>query len=182
MERAAAEEYSQSLGQIGNGWWRQIKWAYEQGVPEALGLTNEEWRLAYFKDLRLGLEARREAVMELTAEGLSQREIADVLGVGKDTVRRDRGGANAPIDPDAELDIGADAPWEEFAESVIPEAKRADMELDAALIVDEPQVLETVERWVRYMTPEHVALVRQAIRRLTEAATEAESHRLEVVR
>ena len=32
---------------------------------------------------------RREAVKELTAEGMSQREIGDVLGVDEKTVRRD---------------------------------------------------------------------------------------------
>ena len=38
-----AEEYTQSLGQIFGGGWRQIAWAERQGVPAVLGLTTEEW-------------------------------------------------------------------------------------------------------------------------------------------
>jgi hypothetical protein len=33
MSREAAEEYTQSLGQIGSGFWRQIVWADKEGVP-----------------------------------------------------------------------------------------------------------------------------------------------------
>jgi hypothetical protein len=39
---------------------------------------------------RLGIETRREVVRELTAAGMSTRDIAPVLGVSKDTVNRDQ--------------------------------------------------------------------------------------------
>ena len=39
--------------------------------------------------VRLSIEERREAVAELAAEGMTQREIAGVLGVSQKTVDRD---------------------------------------------------------------------------------------------
>ena len=43
---------------------------------------------------------RLEAVQELAADGLSNRAIADVLGVGHQTVNRDLNGSNEPPDDD----------------------------------------------------------------------------------
>ena len=63
-----AEEYTQSLGQIVGGSWRQIAWASRLGIPEALGLSTEDWvqqRLGGY--VRLSVSERREAVKELTA-------------------------------------------------------------------------------------------------------------------
>jgi predicted transcriptional regulator len=85
-----AEEYTASLGQIVAGSWRQVAWADRQGIPAALGLTTREWverRLGGY--VRLAIPERREAVAELTEEGLSQREVANVLGVDQATVQRD---------------------------------------------------------------------------------------------
>jgi phage N-6-adenine-methyltransferase len=85
-----AEEYTQSLGQIFGGGWRQIAWAEKQGIPVALGLTLEEWvtnRLGGY--VRLAVSERREAAAELAEEGMSQREIGAVLGVGQATIHRD---------------------------------------------------------------------------------------------
>lgn len=45
--------------------------------------------------VRLRVAERREAVLELIKEGMSQRQAAKVLGVGKTTVARDLG----PIGP-----------------------------------------------------------------------------------
>jgi hypothetical protein len=90
MSREAAEEYTQSLGQIGSGLWRQIVWADKQGVPAALGLSLEEWvreRLGGY--IRLDAEVRRAAVAELRSEGLPQAKIAQVLGVAEATISRD---------------------------------------------------------------------------------------------
>jgi hypothetical protein len=99
-----AEEYTQALGQVVAGSWRQVALGRRLGVPQALGLSVEAWvqdRLGGYA--RLSIPERREAVKELTSpvadggEGLSARAAADVLGVGKDTVRREMtGGANAP--------------------------------------------------------------------------------------
>jgi hypothetical protein len=75
-------------------------------VPKALGLSTEEWvreRLGGYA--RLEIEPRREAVMELTADGFSKAEIAGVLGVGKRTIGRDRLGPPVadPLDDPAYL-------------------------------------------------------------------------------
>jgi N6-adenosine-specific RNA methylase IME4 len=90
-----AEEYTQSLGQIGGGLWRQILWAERQRVPAALGLSLRDWvddRLGGY--VRLAIEERKQAVRELTAptdeggEGLTQREAAEITGLGLGTVNR----------------------------------------------------------------------------------------------
>jgi hypothetical protein len=91
MNADDAEDFTQSLGLISGGLWRQIAWADRQGIPAALGFPNtREWvgqRLGYQK---LEPAERREAVAELTDEGMSQRKIADVIGVGQSTVDRDQ--------------------------------------------------------------------------------------------
>jgi phage N-6-adenine-methyltransferase len=87
-----AEEYTQSLGQVVGGSWRMIALAQRLGVPRALGLGTREWVAARLGGyLRLSIEDRRQAVLELAGEGMSQRQIADVLGVGRMTVGRDLG-------------------------------------------------------------------------------------------
>lgn len=118
MNREDAEEFTQTIGQIVSGSWRQIALAKRLGVPEALGLDTESWvrgRLGGY--IRLSIEDRREAVAELTAEGHSTREVGEVLGVDQRTVRRDAANAagngqapanedgdaaNAAVEPDAD--------------------------------------------------------------------------------
>lgn len=96
MNREDAEEFTQSLGQILGGGWRQIAWADRQGIPAALGLSTEDWvnqRLGGYA--RVAVSERREASRELTApldeggQGMTQREAAEVLGVDPATVNRD---------------------------------------------------------------------------------------------
>lgn len=89
MTLAGAREYSESIGQIGDGWWRQIAWARKHGIPEALGMTTREWAEKYHGYLKIPVAERREAVAELAADGMSQREIADVIGVNQATVCND---------------------------------------------------------------------------------------------
>lgn len=103
MKPADAEEYTQALGQVVAGGWRQVALGKRLGVPEALGLTLEQWvdgRLGGY--VRLSIPERREAVGELTAlvenggQGLSNRAAAQVLGVDAETVRRDNAANAAP--------------------------------------------------------------------------------------
>jgi phage N-6-adenine-methyltransferase len=95
LNRDDAEEFSQSLSQIGEGWWRQIAWAHRQQIPESLGLSGRDWAEKYHGYLRIAVDERREAAKELTAPpeqggmGMTQREAADVLGVGVGTINRD---------------------------------------------------------------------------------------------
>jgi hypothetical protein len=54
--------------------------------------------------VKLSIPDRREAVRELTTEGLSTREIGDVLGVDHSTIVRD--GANTPDHPNKRSNRG----------------------------------------------------------------------------
>jgi site-specific DNA-methyltransferase (adenine-specific) len=94
----SAEEYTQSLSQVFAGSYRQILWAQQNGIPKALGLTTEEWvskRLGGY--VKMQIPDRRKAVVKLSNEGLSNPKIAEVLGVTKETVRRDKNpGTNVP--------------------------------------------------------------------------------------
>jgi hypothetical protein len=106
-----AEEYTQALGQVASGAWRQIALGHRLGVPQALGLTIEQWvnqRLGGY--VRYSIAARREAVAELTAAGKSTREIGAVLGVDHKTVVNDRRGENSPAEPAMRLSLGEDSP------------------------------------------------------------------------
>jgi hypothetical protein len=113
MNPADAEEYTQALGQVVAGGWRQVALGQRLGVPDALGLTTTEWverRLGGY--IRMSIPDRREAVRELTApvetggQGLSTREAAAVLGVNHDTVAVDK---RAVGNPTPEWGRGTDA-------------------------------------------------------------------------
>ena len=85
-----AEEFTQALGLVMAGGYRIIIQAKKLGVPQALGLTVEEWvqtRLGGY--VRMSVPYRREVVKELAAEGMTQREIGEVLGMSQPTVGRD---------------------------------------------------------------------------------------------
>ncbi len=65
-----------------------------------VGLDTEDWvnnRLGGY--VKMSIPDRREAVAELTADGDSNRSIAEVIGVDEITVRRDINAANV-ADPD----------------------------------------------------------------------------------
>jgi len=70
--------------------------AYEGRAWEPLGYSS--WKALCEAEfaLTLAIPQRREAVQEMTEAGLSTRAQADVLGVHKDTVRRDQVAQNAP--------------------------------------------------------------------------------------
>lgn len=90
MKPEDAEEYTQSLGQIFAGSWRQIALGKRLGVPAALGLSTEEWvtsRLGGY--VKQSIPERREAALELSDSGHSVRDIAEILGVGKTTIADD---------------------------------------------------------------------------------------------
>jgi hypothetical protein len=130
-----AEAFTLSLGHVFSGGYGLIVHAKEQGVPEALGLTLPEWvndKLGGY--VRLSITERREAAAELADRGMSQREIADVLGVSHDTVNRDlKPDAFASPEPEeAQVSEPEDAERDAFAS---PEAEPE----------PEPEVEETEE-------------------------------------
>jgi phage N-6-adenine-methyltransferase len=86
-----AQEFTEALGQVLAGAVRLTDVAHDVGVPQALGLTSQEWaerRLA--GHVRLSIPERRQVVAELTENGFSKPEIAEALGVDESTVARDR--------------------------------------------------------------------------------------------
>jgi hypothetical protein len=91
MNRERAEEYTQSLGQIVAGSWRQIALAHDLGVPQALGMELGEWvekRLGGY--IRQSVPERRQAVLQMQRDdSRSMQEIGAILGVDKSTVWRD---------------------------------------------------------------------------------------------
>ena len=106
MEKQDAEEFTQSLGQIVGGSWRQIKLAKRLGVPQALGLEVDEWvnnRLGGY--IKMNVEDRRGAAHELKGEKMSTRDIAETLGVGIGTVHRDLHVPNGTEDPSTGAEI-----------------------------------------------------------------------------
>lgn len=111
MKPEDAEEYTLALGQVVAGGWRQIALGQRLGVPKALGLSVDAWvkqRLGGY--VKLSVEETRAAAVELKAQGHSQRQIKDALGVGKGTVSRALGapnGASTPEKPNKVLGVGA---------------------------------------------------------------------------
>jgi len=87
-----AEEYTQALGQVVAGGWRQIALGQRLGVPKALKLSVEDWvkqRLGGY--VKYSVAERQEAVKALAADGLGERKIRGVLGIDRKTVRKDLG-------------------------------------------------------------------------------------------
>jgi hypothetical protein len=196
LERAEAEEYTQSLAQIWSGSWRQVLWADKNGIPQALGLTTDEWvtsRLGGY--IRLGVSERREAARELTASpddgghGLSQRQAAAVLGVSQGTVWSDLADQNlseASEEPQVSevLEPSADQNYssagaepqasEELEELADADASPADAELDGVPGVNYPRFAEAEEPAAE-VEPAETAEERDArkLRKLKEAAKAA---------
>jgi hypothetical protein len=76
MSTEEAQEFTVGIGQICSGTWRIMMVAVRQGVPEALGMTPKE----------------------LANYGMNQCQIGDVLGVHRETVRRDAANAAKTTD------------------------------------------------------------------------------------
>jgi phage N-6-adenine-methyltransferase len=108
MNRDDAQEYTDALGQVVGGGWRQVALGVRLGVPEALELSTRDWVKLIGGYVRPELEERRQAVLELTAPeddggmGFTQRQAGEVLGVGRSTVNRDLSqmGQPAALDED----------------------------------------------------------------------------------
>ena len=133
MNRSDAEEYTQSLGQIATGSYRQIVLASRLGVPDALGLTTEEWvkgRLGGY--IRMSKPDRVEAVLELVADGMSNRAIAEVIGVDEGTVRGDKRAENSAGEADPTRESGGLEPG--GAEFSAPNARKAGEDRRAAIL------------------------------------------------
>jgi hypothetical protein len=143
MQAEDADEYTRALGQIVAGSWRQIALAKRLGVPKALGLPVEQWvneRLG--GHVRMSVGERREAVRNLTAEGHSAREIADIVGVSHETTASDVRNLTAidavaalAADEAVQKQIKAEA--EKAEKEVARQAARTTTEIDDGCTVDD---------------------------------------------
>ncbi len=90
-----AQDFTDGLGNVLKGSWQLIKNAKDLGVPEALGLSTEEWVRAKLGGYtKLPKEEREAAARQLKDEGYSTRESAEILGVDNSTVSRDLSNEN----------------------------------------------------------------------------------------
>jgi hypothetical protein len=162
-----AEEYTQALGQVVAGGYRQVGLGVRLGVPAALGLSIREWaeeRLGGY--VRMAIPERQVAARELVASGLTQRQTADVLGVDHETVNRDLRrprGASAPRvkeDQPKDADSGANAPppLRPDVDPDVAEARRRQRviteHLAAVLALDPPPAFTAatrVDRWMDHL-------------------------------
>lgn len=137
----AAREYSEAMGMIGAGWWRQVAWAHRQGIPAALGMTTRDWVAEFVGGWqRLPIGGRREAVMELTTgpEALSQRAAADVLGVSPATVNED-----IAVQKRTPGSMVADTDRSETNDLPMPTGRYR------CIVIDPPWPMERIERHIR---------------------------------
>jgi hypothetical protein len=90
MPKEEALELSQAVGKSFGGNLETAVWAVKHRVAESLGMDVEEWFNTFLGGyVKLEAERRREVVRELSDEGMSPKQIGDVIGVSDDTVRRD---------------------------------------------------------------------------------------------
>jgi len=145
-----AQEFTEGLGMIVTGSWRQVALGERLGVPAALGLTTRQWveeRLGGY--VRLALPERREAVAELTADGMSQRQVAAVLGVGNGTVARDSAPSGAPQPQSGAHAEYVPAPSGATSVAEVRRALRAAEKFASGLLAHpNPEALDEVERWL----------------------------------
>jgi phage N-6-adenine-methyltransferase len=155
MNARDAEEYTQALSLTGAGWWRQIALAKRLGVHKALGLSVEQWvkeKLGGY--VKLDVAERKQAALELKANGYSNREAAQILGVDPKTLRNDRE-ENSSLH--SEKDNGNNGAGEENS---------APMDAVAALAAVEGQPSAKTKftgevEW--YTPPEYIALARAVL-------------------
>jgi len=144
-----AAEWTEAQARVVEGWWRQAALAVKLGVPEALGLSVEEWNQRLGGYVKLAIEERRDAVRELTADGLTQREIAGVLGVSQGTVsndcRSDQNQSGTGNDPQ-ETDASVPAADQNQSPVSLP-------------VVEAAKEYYTVEEWTALGTPQKKALL-----------------------
>lgn len=161
-----AEEYTQALGQVTAGSWRQILLGERMGVPDALGLSTREWverRLGGY--VRMSIPERREATAELAEQGHSQRAIADVLGVDQKTVSRDlrpteaNASADAEVSPETSADDPAPWPAEANASASLPlgqqQADAIVADIEERLAAQESSPLPAGPRYCKYCYSQH---------------------------
>jgi N6-adenosine-specific RNA methylase IME4 len=142
-----AEEYTQALGQVVAGGWRQVALGERLGVPKALGLSTREWveaRLGGY--VRQGITERREVVPELIADGFTQRQAADILGVHEAQISRDLANASG-------AESGEPSTCEDIAEVDSPLANASPLDAVAGLAIGQVRESERKKAEARTREP-----------------------------
>lgn len=145
MKREDAEEFTQSLGKVVGGAIGLIEYADRQGIPKALGMKLPEWVDKYLGGYaKLGREERLKKISEYKEEGLSNRRMAERLGVDPQTVANDlcaensAHGHHAGQADQASIDVGAEfsAPSTAAKRKAGEDARKAILEAPA-----DPEIL-----------------------------------------
>jgi predicted transcriptional regulator len=167
MDKNEAQEYSESLAQIGQGWYRQIAWAARQGIPEALGLSTRQWGETYHGYLSMAIPERQAAVAELEADGFSKSETADALGVSPAVVARDRRTNKGVSDDTPAHQNGAGQATEAVSDDIAQESRST--EIDGKL---KRQAAAEAKR-LRASDPDYAVALMHALERLLPATRKA---------
>lgn len=83
LNKDDAQEWLESLQQVGEGWYRQVALAVRANAHKALGMERREFAQA----IGQRMIDPREAILELHREGHTNEAIADILGISKNTSR-----------------------------------------------------------------------------------------------
>lgn len=188
MKREDAEEFTQSLGQIGEGWWRQAALGIRLGIPKLLGYAGPDGPRRWMRErvsahTRIASEEQERAILELTKEDMSQREIGAALGISDTTVQRAQSASNGALETQ---EAATDEPKNTMAAS--NEAERAyphwseederqrvtTQKIEAAkraaqtLLLSFSSNVETIQQGIELgasikFEPDHVALYKQAV-------------------
>jgi len=83
LNKEDAQEWLESLQQVGEGWYRQVQLAVRANAHKALGMERRE----FARTIGQRLIDPREAIIEMYQAGSSIQEISDILAVSRsDTV------------------------------------------------------------------------------------------------
>ncbi len=96
ITKTEARRFTDSVAMTAQGTFEIIKWAHDHGIPKALGYkTTQEYVAGELNGYtKLEPNERREKVLMLRDAGLSNREIAGIIGVSDGTVRNDLAAQN----------------------------------------------------------------------------------------
>jgi predicted transcriptional regulator len=108
-------------------------------------MSAQDWNTKYQGGyVRMEIEKRREVVRELSAEGMTQRQIGDVLGVSHTTVSDDLHGRNLPKTNGQKRDSGRNPPTtgnasnpedEKLAQTIRDESKQEQFRKANAIVL-----------------------------------------------
>lgn len=163
MNKTDAEEFTQSLGQIVSGSWRQIALAKRLGVPKALELSTEDWVNNHLGGyVKMCIDDRRKAVAELTEEGHSTRDIGAVLGVTNATVSHDLKAVKnlTPADPKPNPIANHD---DEAVKNLTPVDAVAALAVDYGKIKQSHQHITSSESVEWYTPPRYIEAARSVM-------------------